>query len=262
MYISHEHKFIYYGPTKVASNTVALIFINLFNAQYVPREKLLEGHCNYHHSIFLPKQYKDYKLITTVRNPFEREISKYNYLATELEKNNDEKKKLFWLLESNGQLKDFKKYIDWVVDGNLYNIWHRRDAWKYSLTDQIYRSPLQAGHIPIEKIDYILKCESLEKDLTEIEFIRPKKLEIRKMLEKKFNKCHKKIINYFPEDCVKVYVDKFKEDFENFNYSTEVPEHIKENNSFVDNEIKAQKQSFMNFNGRIISYYEKTIKFI
>ncbi len=260
MYISHKHKFIYYGPTKVASNAVALIFINLFEAKYIPRKKLLEGHCNYHHSIFLPKQYEAYKLIATVRNPFEREISKYNYLAAELEKNQDERKKLFWLLEPDGKLKDFKKYIDWVIDGNLSNVWHRRDAWKYSLTDQIYRSPVQDGDIPIKKIDYILKCECLEQDLTNIDFVKTKATEVKKMLEKKFNKCQKKFINYFPESCVKAYVEKFKEDFENFGYSTEVPDHIKEGNSFVESENKTQ--SFINFNGRVIPYYEKTIKFM
>ena len=260
MYISHEHKFIYYGPTKVASNTVALVFIKLFNAQYVYREKPLVNHCNYHHSIFLPKQYENYKLITTVRNPFAREVSKYNYLASELEKNESERKKLFWLLEPDGKLKDFKKYIDWVTDGKFYNIWHRRDAWKYSMTDQIYRSPIQQGHIPIKKIDYILKCESLEEDLSNIEFVKPEMAKVKLMLEKKFNKCQKKFINFFPDNCVEAYINKFKEDFENFNYSTEVPEYLKEGHSFEDEEVR--EQSFMDFNGRKIPYYEKTIKFI
>ena len=256
MYISHKHKFIYFGPTKVASNAVALIFTKLFNAEKVKPSQSFNGYCTDHHSVFLPKEYKDYLLIASVRNPFERELSKYNYLISELHKNQYEKEKLYWLLDENDKLKEFSKYIDWVIDPTFKGVWHRQDAWKYSMTHQIFHNPVPHDCIPITKIDKVLKCENLKTDLISLEFIKNSN-EIKsvfKMCDERYNVCSKQYAYFFPDACVERYLKAFKADFENFGYETKVPTHIREGLAKPSSPPNVKQT---NFGGRTITYIPK-----
>lgn len=260
MYISHKYKFIYFGPTKVASNCVALICMDIFEAEKIKPPEVFDGYCWDHHSIFLPEEYKNYFIFSSVRNPFIRELSKYNYLVNELKKSEEEKIKLSWLLDKS-KIINFEKYIDWVTNGIFEGIWHRRDAWKYSQSHQIFKNPIPNGCVAINKLDAFVKCENLENDLISLPFVEQHHIgNIKKYCQRKYNFCENKTAFYFPEKCVEKYVKNFEEDFINFNYSKEVPEEIKEGNEIKNNDIKNISQ--YNFDGRRITYINNTKKML
>lgn len=252
MYISHKYKFIYFGPTKVASNCVALICMDIFEAEKIKPPEVFDGYCWDHHSIFLPKEYKHYFIFSSVRNPFIRELSKYNYLVNELKKSEEEKIKLSWLLDNN-KIIDFEKYISWVTNGEFEGVWHKRDAWKYSQYHQIFKNPVPSNCVPIERLNFYLKCENLENDLISLPFVRKEHIHnIKKYCNRKYNFCENKTAFYFPDSCVKKYVETFEEDFINFNYSKEVPDEIREGNT--TQQILTKNISEYNFGGRRITY--------
>lgn len=260
MYISHPHRFIYFAPTKVASNSVAIVCEQIFGAiKMQPKDMLLTndfnaihnttgiGYCIDHHSIFLPSRYENYYLFTSTRNPYERELAKYSYLINEA-KAPQERENLKWLFKNN-RVKTFEEYIDWVTDGSFTGIWHAKDAWKRSMYHQIFNSPVPPNCINIVNLGSFVRTESLFEDFCKLPFVADKHhAAVKKLLDRKYNFCPEWKQFYFPGSCVEKYYDNFRVDFDFFGYPKDPPPHINKKTYIKRKDIKSYE--FITFGGR------------
>lgn len=210
MYVSEKHEFIYFAPTKVASNTLAFICTEYYHAKpTAPENPHLGWPFGPHHSIFLPKKYQNYFKFTSVRNPYIRELSKYNFLKQE------SWQEVYKFIEKL----NFKDYIGWICNSKLSGI-AIHDIWKRSLKDLIFNQPIYKNCTKVS-VDHVIKVENFKEDFYKLPFVKKNSI-IEKLIDLKTNFSIKKVQKEFPADLAEKYYNKFKEDFE-FGYSKEVP---------------------------------------
>ena len=81
MNISHEHKIIWWAPERCGTKATAHIFTKLgfeyfTNTNGELKKNLNIDGINYQsHDIDIPDIYKDYKVICSIRNPYDRMLS-------------------------------------------------------------------------------------------------------------------------------------------------------------------------------------------
>jgi hypothetical protein len=139
------------------------------------------------HSTKYPDACKDYFLFGTVRNPYEREISRYIFYKTQKFGN----KVKFLEIAKNPNL----NFEDWIE--NIDN----------SISLNNYYKNI--------KIDFVIKLENLKEDFEKLPFYKKLPESIWKL--KRNNRKSKENI-FFTEKSKKIFQEKFKEDFINFNY--------------------------------------------
>ena len=79
MLISHRHKFIYYAPVKTATSSLEAVLMNQYEAETLG---LGNKWVKDRHSVFVPPNCDDYFVFVSVRNPFARHLSSYNFFAS------------------------------------------------------------------------------------------------------------------------------------------------------------------------------------
>ena len=190
---SDNLKSILWSPMKTGSKHAEFIFghfdfvTSSFNSEtdeYV--QDVLSNHISHHHNFHLLRQHKDYDVICTTRNPYERLISGFFYFS-KIEK---------YELTSDSFKRFFIKQI------NNPTMFH--DAY--------------VGYPKIPK--YFLKTESLYDDYIKIPFVRDSKLNQCGLL---YDLCNKKINNsvhsistkdFFTMDMIDYFYDNFKNLFD------------------------------------------------
>ena len=129
MFFSKKYNFIYLPTSKSGSHAISKICIDIFEAKPMTPIDIGEScgiGCKFAaHSVFLPTELKHCYLFASVRNPYSREISKYNWM---LRKPSPKTRKS--ILEKFGNL-DFISYIKWVCDNEKTNDWEN-NVWKES----------------------------------------------------------------------------------------------------------------------------------
>ena len=78
MNVSHEHKIIWWAPEKTGSKVTSHIFknYNFFYSDFTTQFEFKPLCDPYHsHDIVFPKEYSDYEVICSVRNPYDRVLS-------------------------------------------------------------------------------------------------------------------------------------------------------------------------------------------
>lgn len=212
MYVSTKHKMLYYGSCKTASSSVIMALEAYYDAtgRNAPRErKAVEAWpVGAHHSIFLPKEYEDYFKFTTVRNPYTREIAKYNFLPT---------RENIPATASFIRNMNFKEYIDWVCSGEVVGNW-RFDYWRYTQKEIIFNQPIENGCVPVV-VDRFLHMENLKEEFLNLPFVN----ESNVFIESKNNFAKEIRIREFPKNLVDKFYDFAKDDFELFGYDKEPP---------------------------------------
>lgn len=171
MVISHEHKYICYMPHKTGSVTLNFVLQNTFKGEVLSSPY---GDQWGRHHFFLPAKYESYFTFITVRNPYERFLSAYNYFDS-LNK-----------YEFNESIDKWLKPISYSIDNPI----------KYN-----------EECIPI-RIDKVLKIESFNQDFNSLPFVKSSvNLPNYNIIEKKFFKipeCSFKLIrDKFHEDFVR-----------------------------------------------------------
>lgn len=141
MIISHKYRFIYYAPVKTATTSLLMVLTQHFEAEVV-------GPGNNRHSICLPAEYAHYFTFVSIRNPYDRALSGFNYL------NQDKPVSVMSCLND-------------------------KESLLPSLYDSIYNSLIPDGCIPV-RIDRFLRQENLQADFDSLPFL-DKKLEIPKL---------------------------------------------------------------------------------
>lgn len=211
MIISHHKKFIFIHIYKNAGSSVkhALANYNYYDlktAGWMDKLRYISGNypkifssqfpghitCENLKEIIPAKVFNNYLKFAIVRNPFDWQVSLYNYALKDPRHHEHELTKSF---------KSFDKYLEWRIDGN------------FSLqSDFIYSKD---GEL---LVDEILKFENLDVDFKRV----LKKLDIREEIilpqhNQSSDKPYRAYYKGFSENSV---IDTFKEDFENLDYST------------------------------------------
>ena len=218
MYLSQKHKIIYFGPCKAASSTVIMTLECFYNAKGVnaPEGYIQEDQRSWpvsaHHSIFLPEEFADFYKFTTCRNPYNRELSKYNFLSYQ----HATAPKIAKLTAK----RTFEEHIDWVCSGNIKND-YKTDLWIRSQKDIIFGQPIYPNCIPVT-VDRILKTENLTEQFETLPFYIEN---TNTILKGRNNFARYPRQTYFPKKLIDKFYEHFKEDFEFFQYDKEPPEY-------------------------------------
>lgn len=136
MVISHKHRFIYFAPMKTGSSTIALALQHWLEAKPLG----FPGACAPTHDIYMPREYADYYTFVTVRNPYTRFISAYNYFSRE---------------------------------GESMRGWIDRHFIR-PITEELFFKPLPTNVDAVRiKIDTFLRLETLSEDFHKLPFAEP-----------------------------------------------------------------------------------------
>jgi hypothetical protein len=189
--ISHEHKSICFLPEKTGSTTIAEILTKNFNFYKYKKR----------HSTEYPSDLSNYFLFGSVRNPFQREISRY----------------LFYKNESLGTK---KKWANIAKDPNS-----SFEDWIVLINNSISLT----NYYKNIKLNFFIKLENLKEDFEKLPFY--KKLPDSIWNLKRNNKKYKKNI-FFTDFSKNIFLNKFKDDFLNFNYDQSYIEKIPSFKSF------------------------------
>tara|TARA_R110001583_G_scaffold189173_1_gene351894 strand:+ start:44 stop:592 length:549 start_codon:yes stop_codon:yes gene_type:complete len=129
-----------------------------------------------------PEIYNNYRKFTIIRNPYDKMVSWYFYLKRNLGENYD--------------VIDFNEWIK-----NPSKFWHADDPISY----------LKPQHEWIDDTVEIIKFENINKEINEFF-----KKEINLPIVNKSN--HDHYLTYYNRKSLNIVYDKYKEDFEKFNY--------------------------------------------
>ena len=186
MIVSDEYKFLYFPPVKTGTQSIWHLLEKKYNAYILGIEDEFKREAfgvrkepKIHQMFFLEK-HKDYTTFISVRNPYDRFISIFNYFIRK---------------------KPYEKIENYM----------KPELKVKSISEQLY-GDLMPNCIPI-RLDYIIKLESIEEDFNKLPFLKQKEsLPVENISVKKVTKLTTEL-EVFVEN-------KFALDFINFNYQT------------------------------------------
>lgn len=207
MVISKKHKFIFIHIPKNAGTSIASSLTDLIkeNKHWAVSNStkhqnlrdliLIKENSSIYDKIFKDSSFLDYYKFAIVRNPYDRMISLYNYL------------KKYEVRKEIHTVDNFETFI---------NLLKQNDSW----VSKLHSTKLQLSYLLDSNdniaVDYIGRYEDLNNSIKEIE----EKLLIEIPL-KRLNYSSKKSFDfneYYNKSTMQIVNDKFKEDFEVFNY--------------------------------------------
>ena len=212
MYVCEDHQFVYFGNPKAASTKIISLLRNHFSIQGVANEASDYYPNTPHHSMVLPSKYASYFKFTSVRNPYSRELSKYNF-RPKLKRN----KITYEFLQELS----IEEYLDWICKRDIVGDWVY-DYWKLSQRQMIFSHDVPKNCVPVE-IDAYVRTEHLAEDLGRLDFLKsiPK---IEYLSQLNANVQYRETV--FPASRITKFVDAFQEDFDLFGYSYRLPSHL------------------------------------
>ena len=196
--INHKHKFIFIHIPKCAGTSVE----RAFNGKdgWDNNNKLWKQHAtikqikNFYTT---PKQFNTYFKFTIIRNPFDRIVSSYHWLAPKVKAE--------------------------INNNTFYDFVTRQGAFKYLLFDKEFYLKENRYHqiksicdyiLPIKHIDYIARLETLEKDWMYI----CDKLNININLPYIHKQRRKPYREYYNKITREIIEERYKTDLYLFNY--------------------------------------------
>jgi hypothetical protein len=165
MNISHEHKVIWWAPERCGTKATAHIFSKLgfeyFTDETESEKQIIVDGIKYQsHNIKYPEKYSDYKIICSIRNPYDRMLSLFlnftNVGST------------FVYTKDNPQ-KLISTYESFIREMLLYKQSNTKEGLGERPIHKLYLSKYDFNNrIP----DVFIKMESLEDDLGELDFVK------------------------------------------------------------------------------------------
>ena len=135
-------RILYIDPPKTGSQTMDRIFRNIgcYPVKYMQFGKIVDKHQR-----VVPDQYKDFKTIASVRNPYRRALSFYYY---------DKRRKYNFI---NLDMSTFKTYLEGIIEKN---------SDVPADTDDIarYRYFPQWKYLSTSRIDHVIHLENIRPD--------------------------------------------------------------------------------------------------
>jgi len=140
---SHKHRFIYFAPRKTGSTSIHTTLNKHF-------DDLEQVNMN-RHQMILPKSCRSYVTFMSVRNPYSRFLSLYNFFYDKP-------------VHAGCHYDSIQKRAE-LLGGD--------EEWRYkSMYDELHTSP-ERGCVPM-RVDYVVHLETLEKDFNQLPFITDK----------------------------------------------------------------------------------------
>ena len=195
--ISKEYKTIFIHIPKTAGTSISRFF----------QEKQIsiciqpELHASIHDiKSDFPQAYKNYRKFTVVRNPYDRMVSWYFFLKESAVLAGFDLETVFPF-----------NFIKWIEDPFKVNF----TRWKLDTSDENKKGIpfLQPQHMWLDDTVNILRYENLNKDLNK--FFEKK---INLPLKNKSNLKKEHFLNYYNKHALDIVYERYKEDFEKFNY--------------------------------------------
>ena len=150
--------------------------------------------------IKFPEEYGSYAKFTVVRNPYDRMVSWYFHLKERVESDGFDLEKDFTL-----------SFIKWIEDP------FKTNYTKWSLSEVGQKDPnpiyLNPQHTYIDETVTVLKYENLRNELNEY---FGKEISLPIYNKSSLRKGH--FLNYYNKYSLDIVYDRYKEDFEKFNY--------------------------------------------
>jgi len=151
MNVNHEHKVIWWAPERCGTKALAHIFSKLGFEFYVNGVK-----SNYQsHEIKIPDELSDYKIIFSVRNPYDRVLSLFTNFT------NVGKNSLYMKGNENVFVQKYEIFLNELFSNT------NKQVEKPILKNYIQKYSLN-GKGP----DSIIRLESMVEDLSKIEFVK------------------------------------------------------------------------------------------
>jgi len=146
-FIVHKHKFVFVHIPKTAGKSIEMVFRSNCQKQKVLRHTKLSQIYNQHNEI------KNYKSITCVRDPWNRQYSMYLYLIQRATMKKQTQK--LTLLN-----KGFENY--------LTSDYYEHDDHKKDWFHHLYTNQIEWIDNDIKNVDFLLKFETLVDDWTKL----------------------------------------------------------------------------------------------
>jgi len=165
MNISHEHKVIWWAPERCGTKATAHIFSKLgfeyFKTSEEKEKTINDDGINYQsHNIDVPDIYKDYQIICSIRNPYDRMLSVFSNFTSV-------GKSLVYTKNSHDKL--VITYENFIREMLLYRISRSDEDLE---TRPIQRNYLSKYHFEKLIPNFFIKMESLEDDLGKLDFVK------------------------------------------------------------------------------------------
>jgi len=134
---------VYIDPPKTGSQTMDMIFKKLggYIVEYKWQDKMVDKHQR-----VLPKEFKNFKTLATVRDPYRRALSFYHY---------DRKREINFL---DLDMSTFKTYLEGIIEKTS-------DAPADTNDMAVYRHFPQWKYLSTNHIDHVIHLESIRTDL-------------------------------------------------------------------------------------------------
>jgi len=163
MNFSEKHRTIWLAPERCGTKLLRDIFSNYEFKEYPSLQPLSE---RYHsHLIQVPKSFEDYKIICSMRNPYDRVLSIFVNL-TLIGNNAVYTKKT----KGNFQQK-FKAFLDEIFD--LPQVKNQENNFDKFPVFNTYITKLRLNNI---EVDNFVRIENLKNDLNQIDFLKNSEL--------------------------------------------------------------------------------------
>lgn len=146
MMYSQRLRLVYLDPPKTGSQTMDKIFQGMgcsYHKYKNPKGKVLDKHQR-----IIPAKFKNYRVFASVRNPYSRALSLYNY----------DKKRKYNFIKLN--MRTFEDYMTGIIaktahlpaDTSDLHYYRYFPCWKY---------------LSLQPVDHIIHMESITQDLTD-----------------------------------------------------------------------------------------------
>jgi hypothetical protein len=161
MNVNHEHKIIWWAPERCGTKAVANIFSKLGFKFYFKTDITKNFvQCAYQsHQIEIPHEFSDYKIIFSIRNPYDRVLSLFNNF-TNVGKN--------IIYTKGGQSNFIQKYEIFLKE--LFE--NNDENWNKPILNNYILKYSFKTKVP----DMVIRMESIIEDLSKIDFVKNSEL--------------------------------------------------------------------------------------